>query len=149
MGAIIMKSAVSLRTLPAATEVRFPGAFAWEAVSSSVITAALGADHGSWAVWRSRRLTPSPLPEAWFRRTIGGPLFYRVDTILTWLTARRGEEFTTLDAWRLCLQRDLGEGELTPERVRGLVRSYAQAGRRHAPFTAAGFEAYLASLAQA
>ncbi len=147
---IMRKPATPFRELPAASEVTFPGVFAWSPVTSAAVTTAIGADPGAWNVWRNRRLTPAPMPATWFRRASGSPLMYRVDTILTWLAARRGDQLNTLTAWRLCLTREFGEEAIDPDRVRGLVHFYAQVTERRRPggvtFTPAGFRDYLASL---
>jgi hypothetical protein len=147
---IMRKPATPFRELPAASEVAFPDVFAWSPVTTAAVTAALGVDPGSWAVWRNRRLTPAPLPAAWFRRASGSPLVYRVDTILTWLAARRGDQLDTLTTWRLSLARDLGQEVTDPAEVRKLAHLYARAAGPRLPggvtFTPAGFRDYLASL---
>ena len=147
---IMRKSATPFRALPPASEVAFPGAFAWSPVTTAAVTAAIGADPGSWNVWRNRRLTPAPMPAAWFRRASGSPLIYQVSDILTWLAARRGEQLDPLTTWRLSLARDLGQEETDPDQVRKWVHLYARTGGPHLPggvaFTPAGFRDYLASL---
>lgn len=146
---IMRKPSTSLRTLPPASQVTFPGVFAWSPVSSTTITAALGVDPGAWNVWRNRRLTPAPLPRAWFRRATGSPLIYQVSDVLVWLAAKSGEQLAPLTTWRLSLARDLGTETSDPTEIRRLAVMYARAagpvigGVR---FTSAGFQAYLATL---
>lgn len=147
---IMRKSSITLRTLPPPSEVTFPDAFAWSPVSSTTLTTALGADPGVWNTWRNRRLTPSPLPPAWFRRASGSPLVYQVSDILTWLAARRGEPLDTLDTWRHSLLIRFDTETDDPAQIRKLASLYA---RVQGPvigdvrFTSQGFAAYLASLA--
>ena len=147
---ITRKPTTALRALPPASELTFLGVFAWSPVTSAAVTSALGVDPGAWNVWRNRRLTPAPMPAAWFRRTTGSPLIYRVSDILTWLAARRGDQLDTLTTWRLSLLRDVGHEATDPEQVRKWAHVYARASGPHLPggatFTAAGFDAYLASL---
>jgi hypothetical protein len=144
------KPATPFRELPAASEVTFPGVFAWSPVTSAAVTTALGADPGAWNVWRNRRLTPAPMPAAWFRRASGSPLVYQVSDILTWLDARRGDQLATATTWRLSLARDLGHEVTDPTEVRRLAALYARAAGPHLPggvsFTPAGFREYLNSL---
>ncbi len=97
---IMRKPATPFRALPPASEVSFPGVFAWSPVTSAAVTTAIGADPGAWNVWRNRRLTPDPMPAAWFRRSTGSPLVYKVSDILTWLAAKRGERLDPLNTWR-------------------------------------------------
>ncbi len=148
---ITRKPAPVLKALPPASEVIFPGVFAWSPATSAAVTSALGVDPGAWNVWRNRRLTPAPMPGAWFRRTTGSPLIYQVSDILTWLAARRGDQLDTLTTWRLSLLRDLDTETETddPEEVRRLARIYARAAGPmigDVRFTPAGFDAYLASI---
>jgi len=151
--ATIIKRPTGLTNLPAPSEVVFPGLFGWSPVPTNVLTKALGLDRGLWGTWRCRGIGPAELPAGWFRPAPGRPCYYRVDTILTWLAARRGERFDTLTAWRLSLARDLDQDAIDPDRVRGLVHLYAEVTERRRPggvtFTRAGFEAYLASLLSA
>ncbi len=149
---IIRKPRGKLGALPPASDVVFPGVYAWSPVSTSALVTALDVDRGTWAVWRNRRIAPAPLPEAWFRRTTGSPLIYRVSDILTWLAARRGEQLTTLDTWRQSLSTGLGEEADTADQVRRLVRLYAEVTGplvEGVCFTPAGFAAYLNSLGDA
>ncbi|MDO9427353.1 MAG: hypothetical protein Q7T93_11035 [Methylobacterium sp.] len=130
----------------------FPGLFAWSPISTSALTAALNLDRGLWATWRSRRLTPAPMPEAWFRRAPGAPLVYRVDQVLVWLAARRGEQLDAPTTWRLSLLRDLDTDVSDPKEARELAAMYARAAGPvvgDIRFTAAGFTAYLASMLEA
>lgn len=149
-GAIMRKPTTPFRELPPASEVAFPGVFAWSPVTSAAVTTAIGADPGSWNVWRNRRLTPAPMPAAWFRRTTGSPLVYRVSDILTWLAAKRGEQLDPLTTWRLSLARDLGQEETDADQVRKWAHLYARTSGPRLPggvaFTPAGFVAYLDSL---
>ncbi|UIY40820.1 hypothetical protein [Methylobacterium radiotolerans] len=146
---IMRKPKTPFRELPSASEVSFPGVFAWSAITSAAVTTALGADPGSWNVWRNRRLTPAPLPRAWFRRATGSPLIYQVSDVLVWLATKRGEQLNPLTTWRLSLARDLGTKTSDPVEIRRLAVMYARAvgpvigGVR---FTTPGFQAYLASL---
>ncbi|MHC2104426.1 hypothetical protein [Methylobacterium sp. CM6246] len=146
---IMRKPTGRLKELPLASEVNFPGVFAWSVVSSPTVTAALGVDPGSWNVWRNRRLTPAPLPRVWFRRATGSPLIYQVSDVLVWLAAKRGEQLDPLTTWRLSLARDFGTKTGDPPEIRRLAVMYARAvgpaigGVR---FTTAGFQTYLASL---
>ncbi|MFE1602997.1 hypothetical protein [Methylobacterium sp. ID0610] len=146
---ITRKPTTPFRALPAASEVTFPGVFAWSAVTSASVTTALGVDPGAWNVWRNRRLTPAPLPPAWFRRTCGRPNYYLVSDVLMWLATRREEEFDTITAWRLGLLRDFGQDVSDPNEVRKLVRVFTQAGgpAGGVSFTPHGWTAYLDSLA--
>ena len=142
----------TLSALPPASEVRFPGLFAWSPVSTTAVTRTLGIDKGLWGTWRNRGITPSPLPEAWFRRAAGNPLVYRVDHILTWLAARRGETFDASATWWECLRTDFGDErvDVSPEEVRRQAALYARVAGPvvgDVRFTPAGFSAYLASLA--
>ncbi|MGW5840130.1 hypothetical protein ACWFZ6_19200 [Methylorubrum extorquens] len=113
------------------------------------MTAALNLDRGLWATWRNRRLTPAPMPAAWFRRASGSPLVYRVDTILTWLAARRGERLDPLTTWRHSLLTGFDQEVADPSRVRAFARMYAEAIGPRLPggvaFTPAGFRDYLNS----
>lgn len=139
----------TLGALPPASEVDFPGLFAWSPVSTTALTRTLGIDKGLWGTWRNRGITPAPLPEAWFRRAAGRPLNYRLDQVLAWLAARRGEPFDTLTTWRLSLLRDLDTETDDPEEVRKLAALYARCAGPvvgDARFTPAGFSAYLGSL---
>ncbi|KAB1077851.1 hypothetical protein [Methylobacterium soli] len=90
------------------------------------------------------------MPEAWFRRAAGRPLNYRLDSVLAWLAARRGEPFDPLTTWRLSLLTGFETDVSDPEEVRKLARLYAQAVGPHLPggvsFTSQGFREYLASL---
>ena len=147
---IIRKPTTPFRALPPASEVTFPGVFAWSPVSSAAVTSALRVDPGAWNTWRNRRLTPAPMPSAWFRRASGSPLVYRVSDVLVWLDTKRGDQLDTLTTWRLSLLRDLGHEATDPEEVRKWAHVYARASGPHLPggvtFTAAGLDAYLASL---
>jgi hypothetical protein len=146
---IIRKSTTPFRALPPASEVIFPGLYAWSPVPTTIVTAVLGVDPGAWNVWRNRRLTPAPLPPTWFRRASGSPLVYQVSDILTWLAARRGDQLDTLTTWRLSLLRDLGIEVVDPDEVRKLVCLYARAAGPvvgDVRFTPTGFQAYLDSL---
>ena len=92
------------------------------------------------------------MPKTWFKRAAGRPLNYRLDQVLAWLAARRGERFDTATSWRLSLLRDLETDVSEPEEVQKLARLYAQvAGPKvgDVTFTPAGFAAYLASLLEA
>lgn len=148
--ATIMKPVTTLRALPPATEVAFPGLYGWSPISTGSLTAALRLDRGLWATWRNRGLTPPALPDAWFRRTTGQPRIYRVDAVLAWIAARRGEEFDTLTCWRHSLLTGFDQDETDPSRVRAFARMYAEAIGPRLPggvaFTPAGFRDYLASL---
>lgn len=146
--AIMIQPKTTLRTLPAPSDAVFPGLYAWSPISTTNFTTALSIDPGAWNTWRNRRITPEPLPGPWFRRASGGPLFYRVDSILTWLAARRGERLDTLDTWQHSLRNKLDEDVSDPARVREQARYWAEiAGPRvgDARFTPAGFDAYLLS----
>lgn len=147
---IMRKPTTPFRELPPASEVAFPGVFAWSPVASSAVTTALRVDPGSWNVWRNRRLTPAPLPSAWFRRASGSPLIYQVSDILIWLAARRGERLDTLTTWQLSLQSDFETETNDPDQLRKWVHVYARATGPHLTgglaFTPAGFRDYLASL---
>jgi hypothetical protein len=148
-GATINFPRTTLGALPPPSGVTFPGLYAWSPISTSVITAALHLDRGLWATWRSRRLTPEPMPSAWFRPAPGRPLIYRVDQVLTWLAARNGEQLDTLDTWRHCHLTDFGAEVSDPEEMRNLAHVYARAVGpivEDVRFTPAGFSAYLASL---
>lgn len=147
---ITRKPTTPLRALPPASAVTFPGVFAWSPISSATVTTAIGADPGAWNVWRNRRLTPAPMPAAWFRRASGSPLIYRVDHILCWLAARRGDQLDTLTPWRLSLARDFGTEADDPNQIRRLAAMYARAAGPkvgEVTFTAQGWRAYLDSLA--
>ncbi|KMO20358.1 hypothetical protein QR78_10975 [Methylobacterium indicum] len=147
-GATIRKLPAALSALPAPTEVMFPGFFAWSPVPTSAVVAALNLDRGLFATWRCRGIGPAELPPAWFRRVSGRPRYYRADTILTWLAARRGEEFDTPTAWRLGLLRDFEQDVSDPAAARKLVRLYAQAAgpAGGVSFTPFGWNAYLDGL---
>ncbi len=147
---ITRKPATALRALPPASEVTFPGVFAWSPVTSAAVTFALGVDPGAWNVWRNRRLTPAPMPAAWFRRTTGSPLIYRVSDILTWLAVRRGDQLDPLTTWRLSLARGFETEARTAVEVRRWASVYARAAGPvigAVRFTPSGFGAYLASIA--
>ena len=146
---IMRKPATPFRELPPASEVAFPGVFAWSPITTAAVTAAIGADPGSWNVWRNRRLTPAPMPAAWFRRASGSPLIYQASDVLVWLAARRGDQLDTLTTWRLSLARDLGTETDDPAEVRKLAALYARCAGPvvgDVRFTPAGLQAYLASL---
>ncbi|GJD32824.1 hypothetical protein PMNALOAF_4103 [Methylobacterium adhaesivum] len=148
-GATNIKPPAALNRLPPASQAVFPGLFTWAPISTSALTAALNLDRGLWATWRSRRLTPAPMPPAWFRRAPGAPLNYRVDHVLVWLAARRGDQLDTLTTWRLSLARDLDTDVSDPEEVRRWALTYARAAGPvvgDVRFTPAGLQAYLASL---
>lgn len=148
-GATIIKPPAALNRLPPASQAVFPGLFAWSPISTSALTAALNLDRGLWATWRSRRLTPSPMPEAWFRRAPGAPLNYLVSDVLVWLAARRGDQLDTPTTWRLSLLRDLDTDVSDPEEVRKLAHLYARCAGPNVGdvrFTPAGLQAYLISL---
>ena len=148
-GATIIKPPAALKRLPPGSQVVFPGLFAWSPISTSTLTAALNLDRGLWATWRSRRLTPGPLPPAWFRRAPGAPLVYRVDQVLVWLAARRGEQLDVPTTWRLSLLRDLDSDVSDPEEVRKLAHLYARCAGPvvgDVRFTPAGLDAYTNSL---
>lgn len=148
--AIIRKSGTTLRTLPRASEVHLPGHFAWSPISTTALTAALGVDPGAWNTWRNRRLTPDPLPSAWFKRASGSPLVYRVDHILVWLAERRAEQLDTIAAWRHSLCTRLETEASAPAEVRKIAVFYARGTGpvfEDIRFTPAGFRAYLLSLA--
>ncbi len=89
----------TLGALPPASEAVFPGSTPWSPVSTSAVTRTLGIDKGLWGTWRNRGITPAPMPEAWFRRAAGRPLNYRVDGVLAWLAARRGEQLDAPTTW--------------------------------------------------
>lgn len=125
--ATISKPPTSLAALPLSSDVDFPGLFAWSPISTSTLTAALNLDRGLWATWRSRRLTPPPLPETWFRRTTGQPRIYLVSDVLAWLASRRGEPFDHLAAWRLSLLTGFENDVSDPADVKKLVHLYARA----------------------
>lgn len=148
--AIMIQPKTSLRTLPAPSEVVFPGLYAWSPVSSAAVTAAIGADPGAWNTWRNRRLTPAAMPAAWFRRTAGSPLVYQVSDILTWLAAKRGERLDPLTCWRRSLLTGFDQEVTDPDKVRAFARMYAEAIGPRLPggvvFTPAGFRDYLTSL---
>ncbi|MEZ0251309.1 MAG: hypothetical protein ACAH20_10170 [Methylobacteriaceae bacterium] len=147
---IMRKPATPFRALPPASEVSFPGAFAWSPITTATVTSTIGADPGAWNVWRNRRLTPAPMPAAWFRRASGSPLVYRVDTILTWLAARRGDQLDPLTTWRHSLLTGFDQEVTDPDKVRAFARMYAEAIGPRLPggvaFTPAGFRDYLNSL---
>ena len=149
---ITRKPATSLRTLPPASEVRFPGVFAWSPITTAAVTAAIGADPGAWNVWRNRRLTPAPMPAAWFRRASGSPLVYKASDVLVWLAARRGEQLDPLTTWRRSLLTGFDQEVTDPDKVRVFAQMYAQAVGPTAGdvrFTLSGFDAYLLSLRSA
>ncbi|WP_210179226.1 hypothetical protein [Methylobacterium platani] len=103
-----------------------------------------------FATWRCRGIGPTELPSTWFRPAPGRPRYYRVDQVLTWLAARRGDQLDTATTWRLSLARDLGQEVTDLAEVRKLAALYARAaGPRLSggvTFTPAGFRDYLASL---
>ncbi len=148
--AIMIQPKTTLRTLPAPSEVAFPGLFGWSPVSTGSLTAALRLDRGLWATWRNRGLTPAPLPTTWFHRTTGQPRIYRVDQVLTWIAAKHGERLDPLTTWRRSLLTGFDQDETDPSRVRAFARMYAEAiGPRPLgciAFTSAGFRDYLDSL---
>jgi hypothetical protein len=147
---IIRKPATPFRELPPASEVAFPGVFAWSPVTTTTVTTAIGADPGAWNVWRNRRLTPAPMPSAWFRRASGSPLVYQVSDVLVWLAARRGDQLDTLTCWRRSLLTGFDQEVTDPDKVRVFARMYAEAMGPRLPggvtFTPAGFRDYLGSL---
>jgi len=147
---IMRKPARPFRELPPASEVVFPGVFNWSPVTSAAVTTAIGADPGAWNVWRNRRLTPAPLPAAWFRRATGSPLVYQASDILTWLAAKRGERLDPLTTWRHSLLTGFDHEVTDPDKVRAFARMYAEAMGPRLPggvaFTPAGFRDYLGSL---
>lgn len=146
---IMRKPATPFRELPTASEVIFPGVFAWSPVSTSSVTLALGVDRGAWAVWRNRRLTPAPMPTAWFRRASGSPLVYQVSDVLVWLAARRGEKLDTLTTWWQSLITDFETEADNPCQIRRLAAMYARAAGPtvgDVTFTPSGFAAYLDSM---
>lgn len=147
--ATINKRPATLAALPLPSEVSFPGLFAWSPISTSTLTDSLCIDKGLWGTWRNRRLTPAPMPEAWFRRTTGQPRIYRVDQVLAWIASRRGESFDPLTTWRHSLLTGFETDVSDPDQVRKLAHLYARAagpvvGDVH--FTRDGFAAYLATL---
>jgi hypothetical protein len=92
------------------------------------------------------------MPEAWFRRAPGAPLNYRLDQVLVWLAARRGDQLDTLTTWRLSLARDLDTETDDPAETRRAVTMFARAAGPvvgDVRFTPGGFAAYLAILAAA
>lgn len=150
IGATISKPTASLRRLPPATEVAFPGLFGWSPVSTGSLTAALRLDRGLFATWRCRGIGPAELPANWFRPAPGRPVYYRVDQVLSWIAARRGDRLDTLTTWRLSLARDFGTEADDPNQIRRLAAMYARAAGPkvgEVTFTAQGWRAYLDSLA--
>lgn len=148
--AIIIQPKTTLRTLPAPSDVVFPGLYAWSPVSSAAVTAAIGVDPGGWNTWRNRRLTPAPMPTAWFRRTAGTPLVYKVADILTWLAAKRGERLDPLTTWRQSLDTLYTHPITDLAEVGKHARRWAELAGPRPPggvaFTPAGFRDYLSSL---
>ena len=124
----------------------------WGVVSTSQLMVELNTDRGNWGCWRSRGLTPSPMPAAWFKLTAGRALFYRRDTVETWLAGRRGVPLDAMALWRRYLARLLDLTNLSDDEVRGWAsrlargvgpRAYRDDG---AVFTPAGWQSYLNSL---
>lgn len=124
----------------------------WGIASTSRLMAELNTDRANWAMWRSRGLTPAPLPSAWFRPTAGRALFYRRDAVETWLAGRRGVPLDALTTWRRFLVANLGFADLSDDEVRAWAgrlarsagpRAYAADG---VVFTARGWDDYLATL---
>ncbi|MGY6282636.1 hypothetical protein ACXIT0_07045 [Methylorubrum extorquens] len=148
--AIMIQPKTTLRTLPAPSDVVFPGLHGWSPVSTGTLTTAIGADPGAWNVWRNRRLTPAPMPSAWFRRASGSPLVYQVSDILVWLAAKRGEQLDPLTTWRHSLLTGFDQEVTDPDKVRAFAHMYARAAGPSLPggvaFTSAGFRDYLNSL---
>ena len=147
--ATISKPATALATLPPASLARFGGLPPWAVIPTGTLVAALGIDRGNFATWRCRGIGPAELPATWFRPAPGRPCYYRVDQVLAWIAARRGEEFDLLTTWRLSLQRDFDNEVADPNEVRKLAALYARAAgpvQGEVRFTPTGFQAYLDSL---
>lgn len=99
-GATIMRPATALHRLPPASQADFGGRPPWAVITTRTLVAALHLDRGLWATWRCRGIGPAELPASWFRPASGRPCYYRVDTVLTWIAARRGEPFDPAEAYR-------------------------------------------------
>ena len=107
-------------------------------------------DRGLWNTWRSRGLTPAPLPVEWFRPAGGSPLYYRVDHIRAWLAHRANKPFSIEACWREWFRTETGTEIVDPAELRRQARLLAQAaGPRPSEgvvFTTAGFGHYLDNL---
>lgn len=140
-GTTISKLPTTLATLPAASELDLGGLPPWAVLPTGSIVGALGIDRGLWGSWRGRGIGPAELPAGWFRRTTGGPRFYRIDGIQAWLAARRGEPFDQHAAWMA----SLAAAGLPANRV-WVHRLAERAGPGDVPFTVAGWRKYLETL---
>ena len=152
-GATISKPPTTLAVLPPASEVALrldPGLFAWSPISTGSLTAALRLDRGLWATWKCRGICPAEMPPAWFRPAPGRPVYYRVDQVLSWIAARRGEQLDPLDTWRQSLLTGFEMEVIDPQQVRKWVHLYARTIGPRLPggvsFTVPGFRDYLDSL---
>ena len=147
--AIIIKPTPNLAALPPVSEIDFPGYYAWSPIPTGPLTAALHIDRGLWGTWKCRGLTPAPLPSEWFRQSTGNPQHYRVDHVLAWIAARRGEPFDQIGAWRRSiLNLSSSQKDDDPRRVRGLAKLFAEVTAKRSQdirFTATGLAAYLAT----
>lgn len=151
--AIIHHRTVTLRDLPPVTDISFSGLPGWAPVSTSIIVAGLKLDRGTWHTWKNRGILPTPLPPVWFKRTAGAPNVYRVDTVLAWIAARRGETYGLTESWGASLV-PLGydPAAMSEAEIRSAAVMYARAAGREVEgvtLTEAGFRAYLASLTEA
>ncbi|MEN3238951.1 hypothetical protein PUR29_36560, partial [Methylobacterium ajmalii] len=147
--ATIVKRSTALATLPAPSEVTFPGLFGWSPVPTHALTKALDLDRGLWGTWRCRGIGPAELPASWFRPAPGRPCCYRASDVLAWIAARRGERFDTLTSWRHSLRTGFETDVSDPAEVRQLAVLYARAAGPvigDVRFTSSGFQAYLVSL---
>ena len=93
-----------------------------------------------------RGVGPTALPAEW---TKGHRHAYRIDAVLSWLAARRGERLDLLATWRSCLLTKFDTDVSDAEEVRKWAHVYARAAGPivgDVTFTPTGFHAYLASL---
>lgn len=140
----IKKLPTTLATLPAPSEVDFGGLPPWAVLPTSSVVSSLDLDRGLWGSWRGRGIGPAELPPGWFRRTTGGPCYYRADTVLAWLASRRGEPFDRQAAWMASLA-----SAGLPADLAWVRRLAERAGLGGVPFTALGWRQYLHSLGSA
>lgn len=148
--ATIFKPMTNLGGLPPASEVVFPGLFGWSPISTTTLTKTLAIDRGLWATWRTRGITPAPMPATWFRPAPGRPLNYRVSDVLVWIAVRQGERLDALDTWRRSLRTGFETEAATAAEVRRWAGVFARAAGPtvgDVRFTPAGFDAYLAGIA--
>ena len=144
VGATIRRPTAGLSGLPRPSETVFGDRAPWSVVTTGSVVAALGVDRGNWATWRCRGIGPAELPPTWFRPALGGPRYYSIDVVLSWLAARHCLPYD-VEAAHLDYLRAV---HMPPNRV--WVRRLAEsAGPRigDVTFTAGGWREYLDSLA--